>query len=161
MTKLIIKRARIKDAGKILEIQKLAFQSEAEIHQKFTIPPLVQTIDSIREDFLNFHFYKAVLNGRIVGSVKVRSIDDNSLLIGRLVVHPDYQSMGIGKQLMQFIENAYRNATSYILFTAEKSLRNVNFYTHLGYKITGNYTEPGHSDIILVRLQKINPVSIR
>ena len=103
MTELKIKRAQLCSAKEILDIQKLAFQSEAEIHQNCIIPPLVQSIEFVAEDFSSYHFYIALISGTIVGSVKIRLIEDNVLHIGRLVVHPAHQGRGIGKKLLGYL----------------------------------------------------------
>ena len=46
-----IEQAMIDDAQEILALQKLAYQSEAEIYNDFTIPPLHQTLDEIKAEF--------------------------------------------------------------------------------------------------------------
>jgi hypothetical protein len=46
-----IEKATVFDAEEILTLQKLAYQSEAEIYNDFNIPPLVQTLESIEKDF--------------------------------------------------------------------------------------------------------------
>ena len=46
-----ITEAGIDDAGEILSVQKLAFLSEAELLDNFNIPPLQQTLESIKADF--------------------------------------------------------------------------------------------------------------
>jgi hypothetical protein len=40
---MIIEQAGVEDAGEILRLQKLAYQSEARIYNDYTIPPLLQT----------------------------------------------------------------------------------------------------------------------
>jgi ribosomal protein S18 acetylase RimI-like enzyme len=156
MTKeFTISRAQKSDAQSILEIQKLAFRSEAELHNNFNIPPLTQTIESIREDFNTYEFYKLMVNNRITGSLKIRLIENDILWIGRLIVHPDFQNRGYGKALMQYIEKKYDNVAGYELFTGQKSERNIRFYQGLGYQIVGQFEEPGHSDIILVKMLKV------
>ena len=87
----------------------------------------------------------------------MRMIENNRLWIGRVLVHPEFQSRGFGKALMKFIENEYDHVAGYELFTAQKSLRNIRFYESLGYTVSGTYNEPGHSDIKLVKMQKLNP----
>jgi ribosomal protein S18 acetylase RimI-like enzyme len=149
-----IKRATISDAEEILALQKQAFHSEAQLHDNFNIPPLVQTLDSIIEDFSKYEFYKSVLNNRIIGAVKVRLLKNNQLWIGRLVVHPVHQGKGIGRNLMLFIETKYAGAAGFELFTAQKSVRNIKFYEGLGYRIKNTYSEPGHDDIVLVKMIK-------
>ena len=48
---MIIKQALKEDLREILTLQKLAYQSEAEIYNDYSIPPLIQTLDKIKEDF--------------------------------------------------------------------------------------------------------------
>jgi N-acetylglutamate synthase-like GNAT family acetyltransferase len=151
-----ISKAEKSDASAILALQKLAFRSEAELHNNLEIPPMVQTLDSIQQDFSTHAFYKLIIDGKIIGALKVHLIQDNTLWIGRLVVHPQYQNRGLGKAFMQYIEGEYNDVSGFELFTAEKSLRNIRFYEGLGYTIHDTFTEPGHSDIILVKMVKRN-----
>jgi ribosomal protein S18 acetylase RimI-like enzyme len=146
--------ATSKDAEDILRIQKLAFQSEAEIHNNFNIPPLIQSLDSVYNDFSSFEFYKALYGGKIVGTIKIQLLDKHKLWIGRLVVDPEYQNRGIGKFMMSEIESRYKFVKIFELFTGEKSARNIKFYKALGYRITEYFHEPEHENIILVKMVK-------
>ena len=47
---MIIGQASVKDAAEILALQKLAYRSEAEIYDDYTIPPLTQTLEEMRTD---------------------------------------------------------------------------------------------------------------
>jgi hypothetical protein len=53
---MIIEKALLENAEEILELQKLAYLSEAETYNDYSIPPLTQTIDQIRADFENSGF---------------------------------------------------------------------------------------------------------
>ena len=128
-----ISLAAIEDAEQILELQKLAYQSEAEIYQDFNIPPLTQTISEIKEEFDSLTFLKAVDGTKIIGSVRARS-DGNSCFIGRVIVHPDSQGNGIGTRLMNAIEEHFTDVRRYELFTGTRSTANIRFYDRLGYK---------------------------
>jgi N-acetylglutamate synthase-like GNAT family acetyltransferase len=90
----------ISDAEEILILQKLAYRSEAEIYNDFNIPPLVQTPESIEKDFENQYFLKAVMEGKIIGSVRAYT-KEGTCYIGRLIVHPDFQNQGIGSSLIK------------------------------------------------------------
>jgi ribosomal protein S18 acetylase RimI-like enzyme len=129
-----IERAIISDAEEILSLQKLAYRSEAEIYNDFNIPPLVQTLESIEKDFENQYFLKAVMDGKIVGSVRAYT-KEGTCYIGRLIVHPDFQNRGIGTDLMNEIERIFNTCRRFELFTGDRSERNLYFYQKLGYKI--------------------------
>lgn len=129
-----IERAMISDAEEILVLQKLAYRSEAEIYNDFNIPPLVQTLENIEKDFENQYFLKAVMDGKIVGSVRAYT-KEGTCYIGRLIVHPDFQNRGIGTDLMNEIERIFNTCRRFELFTGDKSERNLYFYQKLGYKI--------------------------
>jgi ribosomal protein S18 acetylase RimI-like enzyme len=129
-----IERAIISDAEEILSLQKLAYRSEAEIYNDFNIPPLVQTLESIEKDFENQYFLKAVMDGKIIGSVRAYT-KEGTCYIGRLIVHPDFQNRGIGTDLMNEIERIFNTRRRFELFTGDKSERNLYFYQKLGYKI--------------------------
>lgn len=129
-----IERAMISDAEEILSLQKLAYRSEAEIYNDFNIPPLVQTLESIEKDFENQYFLKAVMDGKIVGSVRAYT-KEGTCYIGRLIVHPDFQNRGIGTDLMNEIERIFNTCRRFELFTGDKSERNLYLYQKLGYKI--------------------------
>src|SRR4030042_2839547 len=129
-----IERAMISDAEEILILQKLAYRSEAEIYNDFNIPPLGQTLESIEKDFENQYFLKAVMDGKIIGSVREYT-KEGTCYIGRLIVHPDFQNRRIGTDLMNEIERIFNTCRRFELFTGDKSERNLYFYQKLGYKI--------------------------
>ena len=139
---MLIERAAISDAEEILALQKLAYKSEAEIYNDFNIPPMVQTLESVEKDFENQVFIKALMDGRIIGSVRAHS-REGTCYIGRLIVHPDFQNRGIGTKLMKEIEKIFGTCQRFELFTGARSERNLYLYQKLGYKIfrTANITD--------------------
>jgi len=129
-----VDRATISDAEEILALQKLAYRSEAEIYNDFNIPPLVQTLEELKKDFENQYFVKALLDVRIIDSVRAYS-KGGTCYIGRLIVHPDFQNRGIGTRLMNEIERIFNNCRRFELFTGDRSERNLFLYQKLGYRI--------------------------
>jgi GNAT superfamily N-acetyltransferase len=130
---MIIESAGFSDAEEILSIQKLAYRSEAEIYDDFTIPPLTQTLEEIKKDFENQLFLKAFIDGEIIGSVRA-FVKEGTCYVGRLIVHPDFQNQGIGMQLMNRVEKTFKEAQRFEIFTGHKSERNLYLYEKLGYK---------------------------
>ncbi len=129
---LSIEPAKPEDAPEILALQKLAYQSEAELYKDFSLSPLRQTLEEMTQDLSRMTFLKAVMDGKIVGSVRAYQEGD-SCYISRLIVHPVYQNQGIGHKLMQQIEAAFPQVSRYEGFAGHKSKRNVDFYQRLGY----------------------------
>jgi ribosomal protein S18 acetylase RimI-like enzyme len=143
----MIERATVADAEEILSLQKLAYRSEAETYDDFSIPPLLQTLEEIKKDFENQTFLKATLDGKIRGSVRA-FIKEGTCYIGRLIVHPDFQNQGLGTELMKKIEEVFKGARRFELFTGHKSEKNLYLYQKLGYKIFKKVKAHGRLNIV-------------
>lgn len=132
--KMIIEKAEKSDLQQILDLQYLAYQSEAKLFQDSDIPPLKQTLAEVESEYENGIILKAVDgNSIIIGSVRAHS-DKGTVFIGKLMVHPEKQGQGIGTQLLLAIENEYPKQR-YELFTSSKSKKNIELYERLGYRI--------------------------
>lgn len=126
--------ASIEDAAAILELQKLAYQSEAKLYNDFSIPPLIQTMEELKVDFTSKVFLKAQVESKIIGSVRGYQ-SGNTCYVERLIVHPNHQGKGIGTALMESFESCFDQVQRFELFTGNKSDRNIHLYERLGYKI--------------------------
>lgn len=127
-----IVQASFDDASEILELQKIAYQKEAALYDDYNIPPLTQTLTEIQNEFKKAIFLKATLNDRIIGSVRA-SVQTGTCMIGRLIVHPEFQRQGIGTLLMQEIEGRFPKSKRFELFTGTMSVDNIRLYQRLGY----------------------------
>ena len=132
--KIVLERASIEDAEAILELQKLAYVSEAEIIDDFTIPPLHQTMDEILSEFDHQVFLKVEVANRIIGSVR-SYLERGTCHIGKLIVHPEHQNRGIGTALLHAAEDQFPTAERYELFTGQKSGKNWHIYEKAGYHV--------------------------
>jgi len=155
-----IERALPENLEEILELQKLAFQSQAKIYDDDTLPPLVQTLEEIKKDYASHVFLKVVSSSKIIGSVK-GSIQENTCHIGRLIVHPDHQNQGIGKQLMEAIENHFDEAQVFELFTGHKSEKNIHVYESLGYETFKIEEEDGSCNAVKLLHMRKNRKSLK
>lgn len=133
--RLSIVAATSADASPILALQKRAYESEARLYSDWTIPPLTQDLESLRDEIQSGTVLKAVQEKRIVGSVRA-TLDDLSCRIGRLIVEPTLQRQGIGSALLHAIENAFPQAARFELFTGSASAGNIRLYQRHGYTIT-------------------------
>lgn len=128
-----IVRASLGDAPAILELQKVAYQSEATLYSDWTLPPLTQTLAQITEEFAQSVVLKAVGAYGLAGSVRARQ-DADTCHIGRLVVRPELQGRGLGTRLMRHIEALFESAQRFELFTGSRSVGNLRLYERLGYR---------------------------
>jgi ribosomal protein S18 acetylase RimI-like enzyme len=129
-----ISKANREDLQEILQLQRLAYQSEAKLCNNPNIPPLTQTLEEMATEFAAALFLKAVDDDEhIVASVRAHS-ENGVLHIGKLMVHPDLQGQGIGTKLLEEIETACPHER-YELFTSTKSERNIKLYERAGYGI--------------------------
>lgn len=134
MTDATIETANFADLEAILALQKRAYLSEAELYQDYTLPPLMQTLSGIEEDFNKQIILKAMSDGSLVGSVRAFA-KEGVCHIGRLVVEPTYQNKGVGSRLLKAIENRFPAAERYELFTGERSKKSLYLYDKAGFEI--------------------------
>jgi ribosomal protein S18 acetylase RimI-like enzyme len=134
-----IEQASLEDVEMILQLQMRAYLSEAEIYNDYSIPPLIQSFNEIKQEFSQQVFLKAIKKGKdaeddinIIGSVRGYH-DKGTAFIGLLIVKPESQNKGIGSRLMHAIERRHESPDRYELFTGHKSARNLHLYQKLGY----------------------------
>ena len=152
---ILIQKAQFTDLPKILALQKECYLQEAAIYNDYHIPPLIQTMASIQADFEQQVFLKALYDEAIIGAVRGHTAKGVGK-IGRLIVHPNFQNRGLGKQLMLTIEKALSTVNKYELFTGHQSQKNLKFYQKLGY--LEFQRQQVHENLILVYLEKQNTV---
>ena len=149
--KTLYLRAEKSDAPEILGLQKTAGQCEAEIYNNENLPALQQMLGELQSDFDRLTFIKAVINGKIIGSVRGHVSGDTAYVNG-IVVHPYYQHHEIGRHLVEEIEKAFPNAKRFESFTGRPNERGLHLLDKLGYKEFK--TEPFTPVITWVYLQK-------
>ena len=127
-----IVKAEMSDLQDILELQYLAYQSEAELFGNKDIPPLKETLEEVIEEFNAGVILKMPdENNRIIGSVRARE-KDGTAYIGKLMVHPGHRRKGYGRMLLAEIEK-YFPGKRYELFTSTRSKDNIRLYESVGY----------------------------
>jgi ech hydrogenase subunit C len=163
------------DAPEILALQKISYQSEAELYGDDSLPAMHQTLHELEEDFERVPdrvavlrsgqypvgesqpgaerivFLKAVVNGKIIGSVRGYAMGQTAH-IRRMIVHPYFRGRGIGRRLLKEIENAFPEVQRFQAKTGHQSKRNLFQLTRSGYQVFR--TEPFTEHINWVYLRK-------
>lgn len=153
-----IVRANREDLDAILALQKLCYASEAEIYGP-GIQPMNQTIDEVAKEFESMVFLKAVMGDRIVGSVRIR-LKDSACGIFKLIVHPDFQNVGLGARLMSAAERYFPEAEKFELFTGARSEKNLYFYKKLGYKPVRTEEAGDGATLVFFEKMKYAPIDL-
>ena len=131
---MTIQEVEKKDLQQILDLQYLAYQSEAQLLNNPNIPPLKQTIEELEMEFESNIMLKVIDESDvIIGSVRACS-QNGTLYIGKLIVCPEFQRQGIGTKLLKEIERICPSER-YELFTSSKSVGNIKLYERIGYNI--------------------------
>ena len=147
----MIVKAEYKDLQEILNLQYLAYQSEAELFGSRDIPPLKQTLNEVIDEFNNGIVLKMVDEmGNIICSVRAKE-QNGTVYIGKLMVHPDHRCKGYGSTLLSEIENCYPDKR-YELFTSTRSVDNIRLYEKLGYAIFDR--KPVNDELVFVYMEK-------
>ena len=146
-----IERALLTDAGDIHALQQLAYISEADLYNDYSIAPLVESLAQLESAFQYQTFLKASTDGRIYGSVRAEE-KGGTCYVGRLMVHPDFRSRGLGSRLLSEIEVLFATVGRFELFTGHKSEKNIFLYQKLGYEIFK--TEFINTELSFVYLEK-------
>ena len=136
----------------LLRLQKRCYVSEAAIYNDYAIQPLRQTLEELCTELEQGSVCLVAWQEQtIIGSVR-GYVKDATGYIHKLIVAPEYQNQGIGKQLMYQMETALAPVTRYELFTGSKSVKNLLLYQKLGYRAFRE--QPVNDQLTLVFLYK-------
>ncbi len=156
MPDITIEIAAQSDLRKILDLQKEAYISEAQIYNDFNIPPLTESLDEIQKAFAYQLFLKIERGGAVLGSVRAFETE-GVCQIGRLIVMQSHQNQGYGSRLLNEIETKFPQAEKYELFTGDKSKKNLHLYRKSGYEVIRQ--QKISESLTLVFLHKINKLN--
>lgn len=115
----------------LLKLQIASYKVEADIINFYEIPPLKDTIDSLKE--CDEIFYGLYIENNIAGIISYKIIE-NIVDIHRVAVYPQYFRMGIAGELLNFVEGLHSNINKVVVCTGKKNLPAINLYLKNGYK---------------------------
>lgn len=128
-----IELAAIQDVPELLELQRKAFGPLCDRLNWHDAPPMTETLEKACDEFAKCSTLKVQNEeGRIIGSVN-GNVTDGSLYIGRLMVLPEYQQQGIGKQLFREIQRLLPHKRAW-LCTCQQVPETYYFYLREGFK---------------------------
>ena len=141
------------DLQEILDLQHKAFREVGLAVGNPNIPALAADIRALQEEFHTNVILKYMEDGRILGSVRGNLKPNNSCYIGTLAVDPDARGKGIGRKLMNAIEEHFSNCSKYYLFTSPLTPHTSAMYRKMGYVETKRGTVNGTE---MIFMEKVN-----
>ena len=134
------------DAGELYTLQRACWVQEQEANPGVPIPALQESLADLQRWLATDTVLVVRSAGRLVGAVRARphtGADGDVWDIGRLMVAPDLQGRGLGRELLERIEARAPDGTAgFELFTGSGSVRNQRMYKKAGYRLRGE-VEPG------------------
>jgi len=130
--RIILERANIEDATRILEILQLCFRFDVEKNGESL--SYRERVEEIKERIQKSIFYKIILDNVIIGSVEIFKKDTSHYHINTICVHPEFQNLGIGKKAIKLVINKHSDIKYWIIDLPLQSSQNRLFFEKLGFK---------------------------
>ncbi len=135
------------DAGELFTLQRACWLQEAIANDSVSgIPALHESLDDVVAWIESWTTFVVRSSGRLVGAARGRlegPPGDQAWSLGRIMVAPDLQGRGLGRQLLEHIQNvAPPAATSYVLFTGHQSQGNIAMYRKAGFRLRPDLEAP-------------------
>lgn len=150
----VVRKAVEEDIPQIKDVSKEAFNMYAEgAGITAFVSPLEETYDDLRKEINSKIVLVAVLDGLIVGSVRIEINSDKTAYLSRFGVRGDFQNQGIGKILMNAVDNAMNalGITNLYLHTASRMFSLVRFYYGRGFYIESTTKDRGYVRALLCK----------
>ncbi len=140
-----VRTARPADSGELMTLQRACWAQvmrENPDHPDVARDALTETLAEVRHWSSTGTVLVALSGGRLVGAVQGR-LHDGTWDVGRLMVAPDIQGRGLGRMLLDRVEQAApAEAAGFGLVTAAGSRRSRRVCTKAGYRSRGE-VRPG------------------
>lgn len=149
-----IYRAKKKEA---LDIKKILSEIWEHSYGNIYSPETIQRITSewhnpeiLVSQIKNpdFFFGVAKENNQIVGLTTVRKLNEETLMMYRLYVNPNFQRQGIGSKLVNEAIEVFPKAKRLRIEVEEQNKKGVSFYSKYGFKEVGRKIKKIGSDKI-------------
>lgn len=156
-----IERANVEDVPEIKQVLSEtwratygSFLSQATIN---TVTSVWHSPDRLAAEIQNPRIFFGVArtgDGAIIGLTTVGQISDDTVVLSRLYVHPQYQRQGVGSQLLQAGITAFPATRTLRLEVEENNHSAYTFYHHHGFHETESKEERVEGDVIKVMVME-------
>lgn len=106
-----------------------------ENYNKLDEIKLEQDIDMQRYHTWDNKYYKIIYKENLIGVTFICYTGREHARINKLYIIPEYQGMGMGKKVINIIEDMFPMVKIWTLDTIKESLKDNKFYEKMGYKL--------------------------
>ncbi len=141
----------------MIVVEKIAIESEIKEILKvreivFTFGMHIQhSLDVDGNDKISdeYHLFKAMYDGKIVGTIRAK-LEGDTIRLQRFAVLNDYRNLGIGIEIFRYVMSYYKNlGFKHIYFDAMLYVKEL--YERLGFKAIGEpFMEAGYPHVKMV-----------
>jgi ribosomal protein S18 acetylase RimI-like enzyme len=114
----------------VLELQRLSYRVEANLIGSDVIPGLHENLEQLQNCGETFYGFFAAQS--LCGAISFK-LEQQTLDIHRLVVHPDHLRKGIARSLLEFVLKLELKAKRCIVQTGTLNLPAIGLYQKLGF----------------------------
>lgn len=153
-TGLSVRRATTADIQGILSVTKEAFIKYAQMAGLPTVDALDEKYEQVKYDVENKYVYVAIYHGKVVGSVRIDVDHANKTgYLSRFGVSLEHQNLGIGKALMNLVDDEMISVglKHLYLHTASTVSSLIIFYYGRGFYIESTSDKKGYIRALLVK----------
>ena len=117
------------------------------------IAPLEETYENVKHAIETTEVFVALFNEEVIGSVRIEIKSDNTAYLSRFGVSSSHQNNGIGKILMNAVDNSMRELgiTCLYLHTASRMFSLIRFYYGRGFFIESTTNDRGYIRALLCK----------
>ena len=159
----VVRKAEVRDIPQIQNVSREAFDMYAEgAGITAIVGSLNETYEGLKKEIENKLVFVALLEGVIIGSVRVEVRDDKTAYLSRFGVKGEYQSRGIGKLLMNVVDCSMEKLgiERLYLHTASRMLSLVRFYYARGFYIESTTKNNGYIRALLCKEYEVENICI-
>ena len=149
MTNISIRHAKLNELSRITFITKVAYKIPYKANSLITKSCEPK---NIKDKFLNKNFFVivAIIDDKIVGTVRYKILEKNNLYFYKLAVLKIYRNKGIGSSLINKIEIiAKKKNYDKILLDCAQEKKLSEYYKKFGYKIDKIKKHLDHHDVYM------------
>ncbi|MDR7253596.1 tRNA (guanine37-N1)-methyltransferase [Nocardioides sp. BE266] len=157
LAELDVRPAVPADAGELYTLQRACWLQEMEANPGVEIPALRESLDDVRRGLGQWTVMVArePSSGRLVGAVRGRVDAHGEWDIGRIMVAPDLQGKGLGRALLELVEDlAPAEVETFVLFTGAGSTDNLRMYKKAGFRLRSDRKAPPGAVVLTKRASR-------